>query len=78
MLHFFERCDGQAIGAMLGAWLKHDPAAALTHRVVHDDGSMRTVQGLPDQHALLAAEGVQFDAQGRVDFDKCPPVTLSL
>ena len=69
------RRDTQAVGSMLGAWLKRDVDAP-THRVVHDDGSMRNVAGLPDQRGQLEAEGVSFTPDGRVDFGKCPYVGL--
>ena len=74
--YFYGHRATQGIGTMLGAWLNHDPANALTHRVVGEKGSMRTVKGLANQRKLLEKEGVPFDGEGRVDLVKCKPVIL--
>jgi alkylated DNA nucleotide flippase Atl1 len=74
--YFFGRRDTQAIGAMLGAWLKRDHDAP-THRVVHDDGTMSRPANLPDQGERLMGEGVPIDSSGRVNLSRCRRAVLA-
>ncbi len=54
-------------------WAMHQcPANAPWHRVLNAQGqpALRSGQGAEQQRALLEDEGVQFDAQGRVDLSR--------
>jgi alkylated DNA nucleotide flippase Atl1 len=48
-----------------------------TNRVVRDDGGIEIEPGRAyGQRSQLQAEGVRFDARGRVDLTQHPPVVL--
>jgi alkylated DNA nucleotide flippase Atl1 len=50
----------------------------LTNRVVRTDGSLADLpEGSDQQRRQLLAEGVPFNADGRVDFDRISPVDLA-
>ena len=63
-------CSAREVGYAMAA-LRNDDQSVPWQRVINSQGeiSLRPGEGAEAQRKLLEAEGVQFDAKGRVDFD---------
>jgi methylated-DNA-protein-cysteine methyltransferase related protein len=55
----------------VGTALAACPGDVPWQRVVNSEGKISPRQGAENQRLLLQAEGVQFDAKGRIDLKKC-------
>ena len=64
-------CTARQVGYAMAA-LSSDDKSVPWQRVINSQGeiSLRPGQGAARQRGLLEAEGVEFDAQGRTDFDR--------
>ncbi|GAB4532948.1 MAG: hypothetical protein Kow0063_14210 [Anaerolineae bacterium] len=64
-------CTARQVGYAMAA-LSGDELAVPWQRVINSQGqiSLRPGQGGARQRQLLEAEGVEFDAQGRTDFER--------
>ena len=64
-------CTAREVGYAMAA-LRDDDRSVPWQRVINSQGeiSLRPGEGAETQRQLLQAEGVQFDAKGRVDFDR--------
>jgi methylated-DNA-protein-cysteine methyltransferase-like protein len=64
-------CTARQVGYAMAA-LKADDRSVPWQRVINSQGqiSLRPGQGGEIQQQLLEAEGVEFDAQGRTDFNR--------
>jgi len=54
----------------VGAAMAKCPEAVPWQRVINAQGAISPRPGAEHQRRLLEEEGVQFDAQGRIDFGK--------
>ena len=64
-------CSAREVGYAMAA-LRADDRSVPWQRVVNSQGeiSLRPDQGGAAQRQLLEAEGIEFDAKGRIDFDR--------
>ncbi len=64
-------CSAREAGYAMAA-LRSDDQSVPWQRVINSQGeiSLRPGEGAEAQRKLLEAEGVQFDAKGRVDFER--------
>lgn len=62
---------GRPRGARMVGWAMHQaPPGLPCHRVVKQDGQLAPEHVFPEQRWRLAAEGVSFTADGRVQMDR--------
>jgi methylated-DNA-protein-cysteine methyltransferase-like protein len=62
---------GRPRAARMVGWAMHQaPAGLPCHRVVKRDGQLAPAYVFPEQRWRLAAEGVTFTTDGRVDMDR--------